>query len=411
MSSVSDVNRTRSEGNGAASLQERVRSLRLPAAGDEGPRRGSLMPWALCFIFMFTTAAFGYRAYRIAPAGDAQSSESSSTPDTRPAAPASVATSGDVVLRAKGYVIPAHQVQVSPKVGGMIVWLNPKFMEGQFFAKDAELARLETDDYQAEYDRAVAALKAAEQRRDEQRNYRPEEIDQAQQELDETRATLRQMDLDLQRNLRLAGASAVAQRELEQARYGRDAMARRASRLEAALKLMKEGPRKEKLLAAEADVKAAEADRVKAKWRLDNCIIRAPIAGHVLTKKAEKGNVVNPLAFNVAASLCEMADLSDLEIDLSIQEREIKEVYDGQACWVMPEAYQDHKPFRDRYPQGYAGTVSRQMPIADRSKGAIQVRVKVTIPPDEVGKYLKPDMSVVVYFQKAEKAEKKLARP
>jgi hypothetical protein len=100
-----------------------------------------------------------------------------------------------------------------------------------------------------------------------------------------------------------------------------------------------------------------------------------------------------------------MANLGDLEIDLSVQERDIARVDDEgrQPCLVMPEAYQNHEPFRKRHPRGYDGYVIRKMPIADRSKGAINVRVKVQIPPDEVGKILKPDMSVLVSFLKAEK--------
>jgi hypothetical protein len=41
------------------------------------------------------------------------------------------------------------------------------------------------------------------------------------------------------------------------------------------------------------------------------------------------------------------------------------------------------------------------MPVANRSKGAITVRVKVEIPPDEKsGEYLLPDMGVLVSFLK-----------
>ncbi|MHB8971332.1 MAG: hypothetical protein ACYC3X_18785 [Pirellulaceae bacterium] len=54
----------------------------------------------------------------------------------------------------------------------------------------------------------------------------------------------------------------------------------------------------------------AEAELAKAKWRLDNCTIRAPISGTILRKNAEEGNIVNAIAFNGSYSLCEMADLS-----------------------------------------------------------------------------------------------------
>jgi HlyD family secretion protein len=271
------------------------------------------------------------------------------------------------------------------------------------------MARLETVDYLAGVTHAEAALRAAQQRHEELRRSWPKEVEQAQRELEESKATLQQMYREMVRNERLIGTNAAAQRDWEQAKFGYDAMARRVERLEAALWLMREGPRKEKLKAAEADVKAAEADLGKANWLLENCEIRAPISGHILSKRAEKGNVVNPLAFSIAASLCDMADLGDLEIDLSIQEHDIKAVFDDQLCTVIPVAYEDAESFRAKHPDGYKGRVSRQMPIADRNKGAIQVRVKVDIPPDEVAKFLKPDMSVMVYFYRQGYQEKAVA--
>jgi hypothetical protein len=46
----------------------------------------------------------------------------------------------------------------------------------------------------------------------------------------------------------------------------------------------------------------------------------------------------------------------------------------------------------------YDGVVDRLLPIANRSKGAVPVRVKVTIPADEEGIYLKPEMGAIVTF-------------
>jgi HlyD family secretion protein len=403
MTATSELERSASE-NGASALDRRVRSLRLAEQPTSSPRT-ALLPWAMCAILLLTTTAFGYRAYRVgalapSPVADTPA-ESKSAPSSTPRA--ATASEGEVVVRARGYVVPAHQVQVSPKVGGMIVSLNERFEkygEGQFFNKGDELARLEETDYKAEYDHAVAARDAAKQRYEETKTNPPEEIESARNELKESEATLRQLELELRRTERLVGTDALSAKDYEQARFAHDAMKRRAERLRFALKIMTRGAREERRNAAEADLKAAEADVIKAKWRWDNCVIRAPISGHILTKKAEKGNVVNPLAFSIAASLCEMADLGDLEIDLSIQERDIAQIEKGQLCTVMPEAFQNHEPFRKLHPHGYDGHVSRLMPIADRSKGAINVRVKVQIPKDEVGKILKPEMSVVVLFQK-----------
>ncbi|MCU0979022.1 MAG: efflux RND transporter periplasmic adaptor subunit, partial [Pirellulaceae bacterium] len=100
----------------------------------------------------------------------------------------------------------------------------------------------------------------------------------------------------------------------------------------------------------------------------------------------------NPIAFNGSFSLCDMADLSDLEVELFIQERDIARVFAGQHCKVRAEAYPDRT---------YDGLVSRLMPIADRAKGAVPVRVKLTVPADEEGVYLKPEMGAVVTFLNA----------
>jgi multidrug resistance efflux pump len=166
-------------------------------------------------------------------------------------------------------------------------------------------------------------------------------------------------------------------------------MLRRIQRLKLGLKLMQDGPRKERVEAARAEMRQAEADAVKSKWRLDNCQIRAPITGTILKKNAEEGNIVNPVAFNGSFSVCDMADLSDLEVDLTIQERDISRVFKGQKCKVRAEAYPDRV---------YDGVVSRLMPIADRAKGAVPVRVKLSVPADEEGVYLKPEMGAIVSF-------------
>ena len=60
-------------------------------------------------------------------------------------------------------------------------------------------------------------------------------------------------------------------------------------------------------------------------------------------------------------------------------------------CQVRPEAFSDRT---------YKGVVSRLMPMADRAKGAVPVRVKIDVPRDEEGVYLKPEMGAIVAFLK-----------
>jgi multidrug resistance efflux pump len=387
-------------GNNRPSLSDRVRSLRLPDERPEQPAAwSSWLAWGLCALLACSTGVFAWLAFA-GSSGQAQTPKGETAQGKRPIITdptAPPAPPGTVVLESKGYIVPVHQIQVSPKVGGMVVKLNPEnfprgeggIKEGRLVKKGEILAVLETIDYEADRNRARGQLDAAWQRFLElYTGYRSEEIKQTRAELDEARATREQLYLDWKRSASMS-RTALPQREFEQIESSYKAADRRLARMESAYALMIEGPRQERIQHAWAEIEQAAADLTKAQWRLDNCIVRAPISGTILTKKAEEGNIVNPVAFNVSASLCEMADLSDLEVDLNIQERDIANVFEGQQCRIRPEAF----PKRE-----YSGVVSRLMPIADRAKGAIPVRVKVDVPKDEAGKFLKPEMSVLVSF-------------
>ena len=119
--------------------------------------RTRFLPWALVSVLLLTSVAFGYRAYR----GD-----SGKEPDRDPLKDSlngatGVASSGDVVLQAKGYVVPISLVQVSAKVGGQLVKIHPEFKEGNKFKEGQILAWIEKIDYEAERDQARATAQAS----------------------------------------------------------------------------------------------------------------------------------------------------------------------------------------------------------------------------------------------------------
>jgi multidrug resistance efflux pump len=390
-------------GGANTSLKERVRSLRLPQESMRRSRSGkgpiiflSLICAGLAALAGFLGVEYYRATDRIAelnklnprPREDySRMGESHSTND---ASASAVASSGDVALERKGYIIPAHQILISPKVAGMIESLNIE--EGKHVKKGEILAQLETVDYRADYDHTLATFESCWQKWLElYSGSRPQEIKAAKARLDEMDAQKEQLYLDFKRNTRLTGTNAVAVKDYEQAVSAYRAMERRSMQMRQDYELMLEGPRPEKIDAAWADVVQADADVAKSKWRLDNCSIRAPIAGTILIKRAELGNLVNPIAMQGSTSLCEMADLADLEVELEIEERDIARVFKGQICKIRPEAYPERI---------YEGDVSRLMPQANRSKSAIPVRVKLKVPKEEEGVYLKPEMGVVVAFQK-----------
>ena len=218
---------------------------------------------------------------------------------------------------------------------------------------------------------------------------RPDEIRQAEAEVAETKTNLDQAKRNLDRKRELRDKNIITAQELDDAQSEYDALQKRLDRLSASLRLLEEGPRLERKKIAAFQVDQAQAELDRTQWRLDNCTITAPVSGTILKKNAELGNLVNPVAFNGSFSLCDMADLSRLEVDLSIQERDISKVFKGQKCRVHAEAFPD---------RNYDGVVARLMPIADRAKGAVPVRVRLKVPKEEEGAYLKPEMGAIVTF-------------
>jgi multidrug resistance efflux pump len=372
-----------------ASLSDRVRSLRLEKSVPLPARR----PWFSWLVSLILAGTTGYLAFELYNRSDSPSTKEenkATNPSVSTTASSPVATSGEVLLESKGYIVPVHQIQVSPKVSGLVVKLC--FEEGKRVNKGDVLAELEDINYKADRDHAIASMESAKQRWLELKNgNRREEIAASKAELEEAKANREQMYQEHQRNTALKPGIALAAREWEQSEGAFKQADARAERLRWNFRLMELGARIERIAGAKAEYELARAEVAKAEWMLDNCVIRAPISGTILTKKAEEGNLVNSVAFNVSASLCDMADLSDLEVDLNVQEREVAKVFRGQRCRIRPEAFPDRV---------YEGTVSRLMPIADRSKGAVPVRVKLTVPKDEEGVYLKPEMGAIVSFLK-----------
>lgn len=375
-------------------LSERVRSLRLPRESERPRGRAAWLPWTCCLVFAASTATLAFFLWAREPA-EARVPTPEAQRDLTPAPSAApTASSGNIVLDSKGYIVPVRQILVSPKVSGMIV--KSYIQEGRRVTKGDVLAQLEDVDYQADCRRAQATLELARHRLSEIETSRPKEVGAAEAELAEARAQLVQTSSEFERCKELIKSrTAISQQEFELAESKHLAQQQRVKRLEYALQLM-ESSRLKRIAAAQAEVQQAEAELAKAQWRLENCTIRAPITGTILKKNAEEGNIVNPIAFNGSFSLCDLADLSDLEVELTIQERDIAKIRVNQKCQVRAEAFPDRV---------YDGVVSRLMPIADRAKGAIPVRVKVTVPREEEGVYLKPEMGALVSFLNDAKKE------
>lgn len=374
--------------NGAPTLTDRVKELRLAGKLD-GPRAGggtAWLPWLLCALLAVGWAGFAIKWYRGAPA------KSVDAPADGAAASGSLAARGStpddtVALEVKGYLIPTQSISVSPiDVAGRVVRLN--FEEGMSFEKGAVLAEIDSTPYRAMHAEQVAAAAAARSRLRELELTLPLGIEQATAELNDAIAALQPASQEWRRVESLS-TTALATGDKDKARAAFDSGLSKVKARQAALKSLTDACDFRKA-ASQAELEAAEARLQQAQWKLDNCVIKSPVTGVILTKKAEVGSLINPVVGGVSTYLCEIADLRKLEVDLEVNERDIRRVRLNQACRVKADAYPDRE---------YEGYVERVMPTANRAKSIVPVRIKVVPREDEKqGQYLKPEMGVTVTF-------------
>jgi HlyD family secretion protein len=296
---------------------------------------------------------------------------------------------GGTVLSATGYIVAHHTINVNSKVTGRLAWIGvekgDKVKEGQV------LVRLEDQEFRASHDQAKGALDNARAYLDElEHGSRPEEVQQAQHNLDEARATLVNDKLTLDRTKELSGAGVVSRQAMDDATAKFESDQQRVNSLEKAFQLMKIGPRAEEIARARGALAQAQGQLDYAKSQLDATVIRAPVTGTILDRTAEKGELITAQFASGSAggpqgSVVSLADLNDLQVELDIAQADFARLGPKQKGVVTTDAYPDRK---------YKGEIAQISPEANRQKATVQVKVQV-LNPDE---YLRPEMNATVKF-------------
>jgi RND family efflux transporter MFP subunit len=149
---------------------------------------------------------------------------------------------------------------------------------------------------------------------------------------------------------------------------------------------------KERLDKADTQVQLVKARLKKAEADFEYSLIRAPFDGVVVRRSAQAGENVGPAGtVQSGGSLCTLIDRASLEMVADVNETNISKVQVGQKTEVATEARPDRK---------YRGEVRQIVPTADRTKGIIQVKIRL-LDPDEA---LLPEMASRAAFLR-DKAE------
>ncbi len=151
---------------------------------------------------------------------------------------------------------------------------------------------------------------------------------------------------------------------------------------------------KAKIELAKQQVAAAESRIGVAQQAVDNCTIRAPFAGIVVSKDAQVGEMVSPNSAGggfTRTGIATIVDMKSNEIEVDVKSY-IARVENGQLVTATLDAYPD-KPIPSK--------VRTVIPTADRQKATVKVRI--TILNLEKYNFILPDMGVKVAFLENEK--------
>ena len=367
-----------------------LQSLRIDRS-QRGDNPGGPSTWArryiivgIAIVVVLGICTVAYRAF------------SADTPEVevvRASAETTGNDEGGTVLSATGYIVAHHTINVNSKVTGRLKWIGvekgDKVKEGQV------LVRLEDDEFRAAYEQAKGAVENARAYLEElQHGSRPQEIQQAQHNLDEAQATLVNDKLTLDRTKELAANGVVSRQQLDDATAKYESDQQRVNSLQQAFTLMKIGPRPEEIARAQGALLQAQGQLDYAKSQLDATVIRAPVTGTILDRTAEKGELITAQFASAAAggpqgSVVSLADLNDLQVELDIAQADFARLSPNQKGIVTTDAYPDKQ---------YDGQIAQISPEANRQKATVQVKVQVLNPNKYPGVQLRPEMNATVRF-------------
>ena len=243
---------------------------------------------------------------------------------------------GGEVLVANG-TIEATEVEVSSKLPGRIAQLLVK--EGDLVQLHQPIARLDTSEIEAEVAQHQAALAGAEA------HFKELLAGSRAQEIEEARANLQQAEHNLKlardewdRFDNLFKEGAISAQERDRANNKVEVAISQVKAAQERYQMIRIGPRPEVIEAARHERDRAKAALGAAQVRLRDGTILAPLAGIVLTKRAEQGEIINP-GFPIVV----LIDPDDLWLRVYIPESEIGLVKIGQKGTITVDSFPNRR--------------------------------------------------------------------
>lgn len=284
-----------------------------------------------------------------------------------------------VRITASGSVESAESVNLSPQTSDVLAQLYVE--QGDRVQQGQVIARMKSDDVEAEVARVRAQVEQAQARLAEVRTgNRPEAIAQAEAQVAQVeaqiedataRVELAQSRLERNRDLQEGGVISLDEledyvNEAQRAQATLEQQRQALREAQEALDLQRQGSRVEAVAEAEAQLREAIANLRAAEVRLEDTYVRAPFSGTITQKFATVGAFVTPTTSaseaSSASSSAIVALASGVEVVAEVPEVDISSIYPNQPVEVTADAFPD---------QVFEGRVKRVAPqaIVDPSRG------------------------------------------
>jgi RND family efflux transporter MFP subunit len=316
-------------------------SLRIRDEHRKGSSMGKRLMYAAIPVLIFAAIVAAAYAFR------------SQKPVVEVATAARADAGGrQTLLNASGYVTPRRRATIAAKVTGRVTGIF--FDEGTRVGEGQLLATLDDSDVKRVLDSAKA------------------DRNSAQAAIADFEVQLKNAKIELHRAEQLQQAGVQTQQALDTATMTVDSL-------------------KAKIELAKQQVAGSEARIGEAQQAVDNCTIRAPFSGIVVSKDAQVGEMVSPNSAGggfTRTGIATIVDMHSNEFEVDVNESYIARVEPGQDVKAILDAYPDRE---------IPSKVRTVIPTADRQKATVKVRI--SIPNLEKYNFILPDMGVKVSFE------------
>lgn len=280
--------------------------------------------------------------------------------------------------------VEVTEVNVGFKSPGRLVGLLVE--EGAKINNNDKLAVLDSAELESQVVQARAFLKEATIRLGELKSGpRTQEVGLAKANLQHAEAELDKAGKDYERAKALYKKDVISAQDMDAAKRAYEVAVAQRQQAAEGLSLVREGPRKEEIMAAESRVRQAEAALNTLSERLKDTVIYSPVTGVVLRKNVESGETVA-----AGVPVYTLGEIGRPWIKVYVKEDKLGLVKLGQKAEVSVDSFPNKKY------QGHVSFISSEAEFTPKNVQTQEERVKlvfgVKVSVTNINDELKPGM-------------------